>query len=98
MYTILPAFELLKQNTLSLAATIKHLRYHIALLSDSFFKHVWLGKNLISLDNINVLVDSKFLLTGLSKPSVCVIFKCFVLQNVCLIVKHSNKISERGQL
>ena len=38
------------------------------------FKHVWPGKTLISLDNINVLVDSKSLLTGLSKPSLGVVF------------------------
>ena len=37
-------------------------------------KHVWPGKTLISLNNINVFVDSKSLLTGLSKPSLGVVF------------------------
>ena len=92
--TVFPAFELLNQNTLSLAATMKHRGSRIELPSESLKKkHVWLGKTLISFDNINVLVDSKSLLTGLSKPSMCVVY--FVL---CLIVKHNDKISARGQL
>ena len=42
---------------------------HITLPSERILKHVWGEKTLISLDNINVLAESKSLLTGLSKPS-----------------------------
>ena len=71
------AFELLKQSTLSLAATTKLRGCHEGTYCITFrevLKHIWLGKTLISLDNSNVLMDSKALLTGVSKPSLDVVF------------------------
>ena len=68
---------LLKQNTLSLVATTNHRGCHDGTYCFTFINmHVWLGKTLISLDNIlvNVLGDSMSLLTGLSKPSFGIVF------------------------
>ena len=76
MYTVMNDGALIIETKYHIACSHHEASWmpQITLPSERFLKRVWLGKTLISLDNINALVESKSLLTGLSKHSFGVVF------------------------